>query len=104
MQQKLWQISLVNIVELQISSWSDEVDQVYRDKNADDDRYCSVRQNQEKQAMDTENSGCTEKFVVIFDNRTGNDVKKLFEGPENISFGLKNLSITFVYRKNSVSC
>lgn len=48
------------------------------------------------------NSGCTEKFGVIFDNRTENDVKKLFEGPENIFFGLKNLSIIFVYRKNSV--
>ena len=45
-------------------------------KNTSDDKYCSMRPNQEKYAMNTINSDCTEKVGVIFDNRT-EDVKQL---------------------------
>ena len=36
---------LVDLVEIQISSWPVEFDQVYSDSNTGDDKYCSVRPN-----------------------------------------------------------
>ena len=36
---------LVDLVEIQTSSWPVEFDRVYRNSNTGDDKYCSVRLN-----------------------------------------------------------